>query len=223
MENRISLEPVLTFLSDLSKHNYKAWFDQNRDSYELAREEFERFVALIIDEFRVTDDLQDLSAKDCISRIYRDLRFSKDKSPYKTNMWATIAPGGKKMTRLGYHIALQPMGRSMIAGGLWEPSPDQLSKFRQAIDRDASKFKAITQAKTFVETFGGITGEMLITAPKGYDRANPEIELLQRKQITVVRSYTDQQVLADNFPTQVISGCRAMKPFLDTLNHILQP
>ena len=84
----------------------------------------------------------------------------------------------------------------------------------------AAEFKAITKARAFVDTFGGITGEMLKTAPKGYERTNPEIELLQRKQITVVRSYTDQQVVADDFPQQVITGCRAMRPFLDYLNHI---
>src|SRR4030066_1241429 len=125
MENPISLEPVLTFLNDLSKHNNKPWFDQNREAYEGAREAFERFITLLIDEFRVSDDLGDLSANECISRIYRDIRFSKDKTPYKTNLWATIAPGGKKLTKMGYHIALQPAGRSLIAGGMWEPSAAQ--------------------------------------------------------------------------------------------------
>ncbi len=111
--DKVNLEPVLTFLNDISNHNNKNWFDQNRQAYETAKAEFERFVDLLIDEFRVPDDLQDLSAKDCVSRIYRDIRFSKDKSPYKTNMWATIAPGGKKATRMGYHFAIQPQGRSM--------------------------------------------------------------------------------------------------------------
>jgi uncharacterized protein (TIGR02453 family) len=221
MENSFNLEPVLNFLDDLSKHNNKAWFDQNRVDYENARELFEQFIDYLIDEFRASDGLQDLSAKDCISRIYRDLRFSKDKSPYKTNMWATIAPGGKKATRMGYHIALQPQRRSLIAGGMWEPSPEQLDKFRQAIAKDASGFKKVTRAKSFLDNFGKVEGERLKTAPQGYDRTHPEIELLQLKQIVVVHYYSDNQVLAHDFPGVVISSCRAMRPFLDYLNSIV--
>jgi uncharacterized protein (TIGR02453 family) len=221
MENDINLEPVLIFLNALSKHNNKPWFDQNRAAYEQAREMFEQFINLLIDEFRASDDLQDLSAKDCISRIYRDIRFSKDKSPYKTNMWATIAPGGKKATKMGYHIALEPQGRSLIAGGMWEPSPEQLIKFRQAIDHDASGFKKIIRDRTFIDNFGKVEGEKLKTAPQGYDRSHPEIELLQFKQVVVVHYYSDDQVLADDFLNQVISSCRAMRPFLDYLNNVL--
>jgi uncharacterized protein (TIGR02453 family) len=220
METPTNLEPVLNFLNDLSKHNNKPWFDQNRAVYENARELFEQFINVIIDEFRAPDDLQDLSAKDCISRIYRDIRFSKDKTPYKTNMWATVAPGGKKATRMGYHIALQPQGRSLLAGGMWEPSSEHLVKFRQAIAEDASEFKKLTRAKSFIDNFSKVEGEKLKTAPQGYDRTHPEIELLQFKQIVVVHYYSDDQVLANDFPEQVISGCRAMRPFLDYLNSI---
>jgi uncharacterized protein (TIGR02453 family) len=221
MDKAINLEPVLNFLSDLSKHNNKPWFDQNREAYENAHEMFEQFINFLIDEFRATDDLQDLTAKDCISRIYRDIRFSKDKSPYKTNMWATIAPGGKKATRMGYHIALQPQSHSLIAGGMWEPSSEQLSKFRQVIDRDASEFKKIMRARSFIDNFGQIEGEKLKTAPQGYDRTHPEIDLLQMKQIVVIHYYSDEQVLSNEFPDQVITNCRTMRPFLDYLNHIL--
>jgi len=221
MDKTINLEVVLNFLNDLSKHNNKPWFEQNRQVYEQAREMFERFINLLIDEFRASDDLQDLTAKDCISRIYRDIRFSKDKSPYKTNMWATIAPGGKKATRMGYHLALQPQGHSLVAGGMWEPSSGQLAIFRQAIDQDVAAFKKITQARSFRDNFGQIMGEKLKTAPQGYDRTHPEIDLLQLKQIMVIHPYTDSQVLAQDFPDQVISNCRAMRPFLDYLNHIL--
>jgi uncharacterized protein (TIGR02453 family) len=179
--DKIDLEPILTFLADITINNNKTWFDQNHQAYENARYAFERFTNMLIDEFRVSDDLQDLTAKDCISRIYRDIRFSKDKSPYKTNMWATIAPGGKKATRMGYHFAIQPHGRSLIASGMWEPSTEQLSRFRHAIDQDAAEFKKITNAKAFIDFFGGIEGEKLKTAPQGYDRTHPEIELLYKQ------------------------------------------
>ncbi len=219
--DKVNLEPVLTFLNDIGNHNNKPWFDQNRQAYETAKAAFERFVDLLIDEFRVPDDLQDLSAKDCVSRIYRDIRFSKDKSPYKTNMWATIAPGGKKMTRMGYHFAIQPQERSILAGGMWEPTAEQLLHFRQAIDQDATEFKQITKEKTFLDYFGGIEGEKLKTAPSGYDRSHPEIELLRHKQVVVVHTFSDQQVLADDFLDQVVAGCRVMRPFVAYLNGIL--
>jgi len=221
MENTSNLEQVLYFLKELITHNNKTWFDQNREIYESAREQFERFIDLIIDEFRATDDLQDLTARECISRIYRDIRFSKDKSPYKTNMWATIAPGGKKSTRMGYHVALQPQGQSLVAGGMWDPSSEQLVKFRQAIDQDAQSFKQIIQAKPFVDHFGKIMGDKLKTAPQGFERTHPELELLKLKQIMVVHHFTDEQVTAEDFLDQVIAGCRAMRPFLDYLNRIL--
>jgi uncharacterized protein (TIGR02453 family) len=219
--DKINLKPTLSFLSTLSNNNNKTWFEENRPDYEAARDAFENFIDLLIDEFRISDDLQVLTAKDCISRIYRDIRFSKDKSPYKTNMWATIAPGGKKTIRMGYHVAIQPQGRSILAGGMWEPTSAQLVRFRQAIDQNAAEFKHITSEKALLDFFGEIEGEKLKTAPQGYDRSHPEIELLQYKQVVVVHYFTDQQVLANDFLDQVVLGCRAMRPFLDYLDGVL--
>ena len=106
--NSVDLTPVFDFLTALQGHNDKAWFDEHRADYELARERFESFVDQLIFSYGSVEDLGGITAKDCVMRIYRDTRFSKDKSPYKTNMGATIAPGGKKSTRLGYHLHLQP-------------------------------------------------------------------------------------------------------------------
>jgi uncharacterized protein (TIGR02453 family) len=218
--DQINLKPVLAFLDELSKNNNKAWFEENKAAYETARREFENFTEALIDEFRISDNLQDLTAKDCISRIYRDIRFSKDKSPYKSNLWATIAPGGKKGMHNGYHISIQPHGRSILAGGMYEPMPEQLARFRQWIDEDAREFKEIITEQAFVDYFGGIEGDKVKTAPQGYDRNHPEIELLRLKQVVVVRHFTDQQVLADDFLDLVIKGCRVLRPFLDYFQRI---
>ncbi len=218
----INLEPVLSFLADLSQHNNKPWFEEHRPAYEKARVTYESFTNLLIDEFRVPDGLGNLSAKDCVSRIYRDIRFSIDKSPYKTNWWAVIAPGGKKSTRMGYYVSLQPGGQSIVAGGIYDPTTQQLYRFRQAMDEDATEFKQIAHARDFVDYFGGVEGEKLKTAPQGYDRSHPEIELLKLKQIIAVRYFQDQEVLAEDFPVKVIAGCRAMRPFLDYLDDILE-
>jgi uncharacterized protein (TIGR02453 family) len=217
-----NLDAVLRFLDELSQNNNKPWFEAHRPAYESARAAFEQFVDGLIDEFRGPDNLQGLSARNCIARIHRDIRFSKDKSPYKTNLGAMIAPGGWKTTALGYYIHLEPGARSMVAGGLYNPTAEQLQRFRQAIDAHAGRFKEVTGAQAFVRTFGNLAGERLKTAPKGFDRSHPEIALLQLKQITAIHHFSDQEVLAPDFADQVASACRAMKPFLETLEGILQ-
>lgn len=216
------LSAVLSFLDDLGKHNNKTWFEEHRATYEEARDIFERFVGGLIDELRTSNHLQGLSAKDCVTRIHRDIRFSKDKSPYKTSLGAAIAPGGRKSSQLGYHIYVAPGGHSVVAGGLYMPDATQLTKFRRAIDRDAEELKRITNAKTFVEQLGQIGGEKLATAPQGYSRTHPEIELLRLKQVTVARHFADKEVSSPDFTSQVLKACKAMKPFLDYLNSILQ-
>jgi uncharacterized protein (TIGR02453 family) len=220
MPPSLDLEPGLRFLSALKQNNSRTWFEQNRAAYQAARGIFEDFINDLIDEFRDADRLLGLSAKDCVFRVNRDVRFSKDKSPYKTNLSAIIAPGGRKNMHQGYYISLEPLGLSMVAGGLYMPEPEQLARFRRAIDQDAAAFKQVIQAVDFVEAFGGLEGERLKLAPKGYDPAHAEIELLKLKQITAVRHFSDAEVLAPDFPARVIATCRAMRPFLTYLKDI---
>jgi uncharacterized protein (TIGR02453 family) len=221
MANPINLEPGLNFLDDLSRNNNKTWFDAHRSDYESARAAFEELVDDLISEFRQPDNLEGLRARNCIARIYRDVRFSHDKSPYKTNLGAMIAPGGWKAAALGYYLHLEPR-QSMAAGGLYNPTPEQLERFRQAVVADPGEIDQITSAGPFVEIFGAIEGERLKTAPKGYDRTHPQISLLQLKQVTVIHRYTDQEALSPAFEQQVITAFRAMRPFLDYLTEILR-
>ncbi len=213
---------ILRFLDELRQNNNKTWFDRHRPDYEAARSTFEQLIDELIDEFRISDHLQGLTARECIARIYRDVRFTKDKSPYKTNLAAVIAPGGWRSLYLGYYLSIEPHGQSMVAGGLYLPTPEQLNRFRQAIDENADAFKDITGTPAFIQAFGSVEGERLKTAPKGYDRTHPEIALLQLKQITAVHHFSDQEVLAHDFPAQVVMLCRAMKPFLAYLSSISQ-
>jgi uncharacterized protein (TIGR02453 family) len=218
----IDLKPVLDFLSGLKQNNNKAWFEEHRAAYDTARTHFENFVDQLISEYGRIEDLGGITARDCIMRIYRDVRFSKDKSPYKTNMSATIAPGGKKSTSLGYYLHIQPHDETMIAGGLYMPTPEQLARFRAAIDRNAAPFKAIITDKEFKKYFGMLDGEKVKTVPQGYGRDHPEIELLRFKQVVVVHRSSDEMVLSSKFSTHVIKTFTAMKPFLDYLNAILK-
>jgi uncharacterized protein (TIGR02453 family) len=219
--NSIDLKPVLDFLGDLEQHNERPWFDQHRADYELARVRFGNFVDDLLLAYGGMEDFGYITAKDCVMRIYRDTRFSKDKSPYRTSMAAMLAPGGKKSTRQGYYIHIQPHDQSMIAGGLYMPSPEQLARFRMAIDRDAGPFKAVLQAKEFKKYFGTLEGEKVKTTPKGYSREHPELDLLRFKQVVVIHRLPDEAVLSSEFGAHTISVFQAMKPFLDTLNGIL--
>jgi uncharacterized protein (TIGR02453 family) len=218
----IDLKPVLDFLNGLKQHNNKTWFEENRSAYEVAKTRFESFVDHLISEYEEIEDLGGITAKDCVMRIYRDVRFSKDKSPYKTNMSATIAPGGKKSSSLGYYLHLQPHDETLVAGGLYMPTPEQLAAFRASIDRDAAPFKGIIEDKEFKKYFGAPEGEKVKTVPQGYSREHLEIELLRFKQVVVVHHISDETVLSPKFSTYVIRAFKAMKPFLDYLNAIVK-
>jgi uncharacterized protein (TIGR02453 family) len=137
-------------------------------------------------------------------------------------MGATIATGGKKSTSLGYHLHMQPHDETLVAGGLYMPTPEQLARFRMAIDQDAAPFKDIINDKEFKKYFGTLGGEKVKTVPQGYTRDHPEIELLRFKQVVVVHHLSDEMVLSPRFSRHVIETFTAMKPFLDYLNGILK-
>ena len=221
MNDHVDLKPVLEFLDGLQKNNNKAWFESHRPAYESAREQFEVFIDGLIVGLGSVEDLGGITAGDCVMRIFRDIRFSKDKSPYKSSMSASIGPGGKKSTRLTYYLHIEPPGASIIAGGLHAPDPAQITRFREAIDRNAKPLKQVVNNKAFKQTFGAVEGEKLKTAPRGYERDHPEIEWLRLKEVVAVQHLTDATVLSPKFSDHVIDAFTAMKPFLDYLNSVI--
>ena len=221
MKKSFDLKSTIAFLTELEAHNNKAWFDGHREAYLVAKNNFETLVDNFISAFRPVEDFGDLAAASCTFRINRDVRFSKDKSPYKTNMGAHIMRGGRKSGLVGYYIHIAPHDESLIAGGLHMPTPEQLGKFRQAMDRDASKFEKIVGRKEFVQTFGKIDGEKLKTAPQGYARDHPAIEWLKMKEIVASHRLTDKQVCSADFLPHTVEVCKALKPFLDYLNTVI--
>ena len=186
------LRYVLDFLSDLALNNERTWFNKQKGAFEKARLIFEGFVDELIRRLSASeDDLTGLTAKDCVMRIYRDLRFSRDKTPYKTWMAALIAAGGKKSGRFGYGLRLGP-GDTMAAGGLWDPKPEQLAKFRHAVDRDPRPILTLVEAPEFLRMFGGLKGEKLRKRPQGMQRTILPLEILKLKQVYVARSFPDR-------------------------------
>ena len=207
------MESTFKFLKQLAKNNQKEWFDANRKTYELCKAEFETVVKSVIDKSASFDNtIAGLEAKKCLFRINRDVRFSKDKSPYKTNIGASISPGGKKSGIPGYYIHVEP-GKSFLAGGSWQPEPQTLAAIRQEIDYHTSDFKKIINAKDFKTYFKDLSQDYkLKTAPKGYPKDHPELSLLQHKHFIMEIPLKDSEVLDKNFPAYVSKVFKAMLP-----------
>ena len=207
------METTFKFLKQLSKNNNKEWFDVNRKTYETCKLEFETLIKTIIDKSVVFDkQLAGLEAKKCLFRINKDVRFSKDKSPYKLNMGASINPSGKKSMIPGYYVHIEP-GKSFLAGGCYQPLPEMLAAIRQEIDYNSKEFKKIISDKDFKSYFKELSQEdKLKTAPKGYEKTHPEIALLQLKHFITVHPLKDEDVFNKNFPTYTAKVFKAMLP-----------
>jgi uncharacterized protein (TIGR02453 family) len=210
---------ILHFLSELEQNNHKEWMDAHREWYQEAKDEFLSLVGYLLGEMSIIDEgLLGLQPKDCIFRINRDIRFSKDKSPYKNNFGVFMAEGGKKSPNAGYYLHLQPGDESFIGGGMYHPDPETLAKVRQEIDYNAADLKKITDTKEFKNYFGAIQGDKVKRAPKGYEPDHPNIELLKLKDFIVMHKLSDNTVGTDDFKEMVVSIFKEMEPFVRYLN-----
>jgi uncharacterized protein (TIGR02453 family) len=221
MEPKPDARLVLDFLRELGANNSREWFEANRSRYEGARAAFEAIVGELLGRFEEVDDLGGVAVKDCVYRINRDLRFSKDKSPYKTAMSALLGRGGRKSGARSYYFHIEPEGRSMLAGGLYAPSPAELGKLRQVLAEDAKPFKRILGDREFLRHFGALGGESLKSAPQGYPKDHPDIELLRLKQFVAIRPLADDAVLSKDLVPEALKAFKAMKPFLAYLESAL--
>jgi uncharacterized protein (TIGR02453 family) len=219
------LQPAtLSFLKDLKKNNNKEWFEKNRNKYEDAKADFENFVGAVLVRMRITDSsIADLKPKDCTFRINRDVRFSKNKAPYKSNMAMYISKGGKKTNNAGYYLHCEP-GSGFLAGGVWMPMAPELKNIRQEIDYGWDEFKSILSAKKFKQAFGDLekTAETsLVRPPKGYDENNPAIEYLKLKSFIVSSKFSDAEFTSKDLVKKVITHVDILRSFVDFLNRAL--
>ncbi len=216
-----NLRFTLDFLRDLRAHNDRAWFDQNRQRYDIARANFETLVAELIILTGSFEDLGSVTPNDCMYRIYRDVRFSPDKTPYKTNMGAVIGKSGRKTIGRSYYVQIGPEGESFIAAGLYMPSKDQLDLMRRAIASDSSPLRKVLNKRDFKRYFGGLEGEQLKTAPQGYAKDHPDIDLLRYKQFLASAPLSEAQVLSDDLADYVVGGFKALKPLETYIHEVL--
>lgn len=213
---------ILKFLQTLSKKNDRGWFEKNKDDYLQAKEEFELFVEKVLEELiKFNRSLAGLNPKKLPFRIYRDVRFSKDKRPYKTNMGAGFSPNGKLVQEPGYYLHIQP-GGSFVAGGIYMPDPVNLRKIRQEIDYNGEKLEKILKEKKFKKWFKGFSKfDKLKTVPKGYAKDHPRLDWLKHKTFIVSHAFTDAEVKDKNFLKKITEACKAMKPLIEYLKEAI--
>ncbi|MBA2250077.1 MAG: DUF2461 domain-containing protein [Chitinophagaceae bacterium] len=221
------IQPSTTrFLRSLAKNNNKTWFDKNRETYLSAKSDFENMVSAIIQNTGKFDaDINELAIKNCTFRINRDIRFSKDKTPYKVNMGASFNRGGKKSIFAGYYFHLEPGGKSFCGGGLWMPSPADLKNIRQEIDYGFDEFRNIILNKKFISQFGELqnTSDIkLVNIPKGYDKLNVAVEYLKLKSILALKPLADSVILSPHLLKQVTQSFEALMPLVKFMNRSLE-
>ena len=211
---------TLDYLNKIKLNNNRDWFIGNRPAYLEARENFESFVQRLIDQIIEFEPImKGLEVKSCVYRFNRDIRFSNDKSPYKTHFGAFIVKGGKKNGDKygGYYFHIEP-GASIIAGGAYMPPAQWLSAIREKIDEEPDRFTKIINSKEFIRFFGQLTGEKLKKAPKGFPPDHPNVDLLKFKSYLVVNEVSDKLVLSDKYFEHTVNVMKAMKPLNDFLN-----
>ena len=212
------LKELLSFLKELKANNEKAWFDAHKKQYESLRKEWILLVEQAIKKVGAFDkDVALLEPKKCIFRINRDIRFSKDKSPYKTNFGMSLSKIGKKDNFCGYYLHIEP-GNSFVAGGVYLPMPDKLAAIRQEIDYNLDAFESIVGKADFKSSFGKLSGESLQRPPKGYDINNPALPYLKLKSFIAEKKFSDKEVCAPDFTDQVYASFKKMYPLTQFLS-----
>jgi uncharacterized protein (TIGR02453 family) len=212
------------FLSKLKNNNNKVWFDANRKLYEAAKQDVEQAIAKIIPIVSSVDEAvaaADLQVKQCGFRIHRDVRFSKDKSPYKINMGMQFGKDGKKMESAHYYIHIQP-GGCFMGGGMYMPMAPQLQKIRQEIDYNFKEWKGIVESKAFTKIFGAVNGvELLSRPPKGYEANNPALHYLKMKGFIGMQPFTNEEACGAGFGKLVQQNFKTLQPMIAFINRAL--
>ncbi len=213
--NKTSME----FLKKISKNNNRDWFAKHKEKYSEAHENIITFADALLLEMQKHDNIETSSGKKSLYRIYKDVRFSKDKTPYNSH-WSGGFKRATKKLRGGYYFHLKP-GNSFVAGGFWGPEPDDLKRIRQDIDANYKDWKKLLSNKILVKTFGKMIGEQVGSSPRGYAKDNPAIDLLRHKQFFLKHEFTDKEVLSPGFALKVNDTFKKMRPFFNYMSVVL--
>jgi len=206
---------TLDFLKELKKNNNRDWFNENKPQFQIEQTKAKEFYNALMERLKTHDEIESVK----IFRIYRDVRFSKDKTPYKPHFAGNFVRGTKRL-RGGYYLRIRP-GESFLAGGFWEPNKDDLLRIRKEFEMDTSEIRTILNNEVFVKYFGKLQGNALKTAPRGFDKEHPAMDLIRMKQFIVTREFTDEEVLSPHFFEEVSNSYKAMRPYFNYMSELL--
>lgn len=207
---------TLKFLGELKQHNTREWFHEHKKRYESAKKEFGLLMDNLAEELNRTDVLEDKK----IFRINRDIRFSKDKSPYKSNLSGYFTRSGADR-RGGYFISLEPSGKTVVGGGFYAPEKEDLLRVRKEFEMGTEEIEKITSHKNFKRHFGKLRGDRLKTAPRDFDKEHPNIHWINMKQFYAFREFTDKEVVSSSFMNEASETFRSIRPFFDYMSEVL--
>ncbi len=210
---------TFSFLQNIAKNNSRDWFADNKDQYEMAQANMIEFADEVLNQMNSFDQIETPAGKKAVKRIYRDVRFSKDKKPYKEH-FGMVFSRATAARRGSYYIHIQP-GSNFIGGGFWGPEKDDLLLIRKHLAQDAHYFRNVIDSKAFKANFGELKGEQLKTSPKGFDKEHPDLDLLRFKQFLITKEFTDEEVLSPDFPKVAAKTLHAMMPFFDIMTEML--
>lgn len=211
-----ALKAALNFFKKLEKNNNRDWFNENKPEFKAIEAEIKQLYNSILENLNKHDDIDKLK----IFRIYRDVRFSKNKLPYKTHFGGSFHRTKPKL-RGGYYLHIQPNNESFIATGFWEPAKEDLLRIRKEFEMDDSEIRAILANKNFKAIWGGFEGDEVKTAPKGFSKEHKAIDLIKKKQYIFVKKYTDKDVLSSDFVKDVNASFEAIRPYFDYMSDVL--
>lgn len=210
---------TIHFLKEIKNNNNREWFAENKPKFQEQNNIFIEFADKLLVELNHHDNIETPSGKKSVYRIYRDVRFSKNKTPYKTHFSGSFKRATEEL-RGGYYYHIEP-GNSFVAGGFWGPNSKDLLRVRKEIEMDASELKEIISSKNFINHFGSLTGDKVKTAPRGFDKSHPDIELLRLKQYLVLKKFSDKEILGKDFHSKIVNTCLEMRPFFDYMSSVL--
>jgi len=210
------MDKALVFLNKLKLNNNRDWFNEHKVEYQSLQKEIKKFYEDIKLNLEQEDEIEKLK----MFRIYRDVRFSKDKTPYNYHFAGSFSRSGKHL-RGGYYLRIRP-GESFLAGGFWQPNKEDLFRIRKEIEISDLELRNILADSNFKKYFGGVlVGDELKTAPKDFQKDHPAIDLIRKKGFIAVRNFTDKEVLSSNFLMEVNNSFRAIRPFFDYMSEVL--
>ncbi|MBT6161867.1 DUF2461 domain-containing protein [Flavobacteriaceae bacterium] len=213
---QVQINPdIFNFFSSLKTNNNREWFDAQKPRFKALEKEFKEIGVALQSKLNETDSIDQLK----LFRIYRDVRFSNDKTPFKTHFGMSFSRQ-KPALRGGYYIHIQP-GGSFIATGFWDPSKEDLLRIRKELETDADELRTLMATENFKKAWGNLEGEEVKTAPKGFSKEGANIDLVRKKQYLFIQNFTDEEVLAPDFMTQVLDRFVKIRPFFDYMSSVL--